>query len=495
MEKVIATALPLAFLAHLLASEAALARRRIAIGGRPPIHTLPFLASKYLAIGIWAAASLQSWGLGWQPLALAPAPLWLSGGLWVCGFALLFLGHTCLGAHLRFGLPSEATRLHCNGVYRFSRNPMYAGIDATILAAILYTRNPAMLAAGAFVAAVHHRIILAEERWLLHTFGPDYERYRDRVARYLTLPLAVRRGLYGAKAFWRLLHMGHCAPTVMSTLRNEEWAVRLAAGLPGGIGNTGGECGGITSPLMLLGLRHGLREIDEGLPLVFDLGHDHMARFRRCRGTLLCREIRGTPPRVLPCVRTVAHSAGLIRGVLSGDDRAAITGETRAAYRRLYAELAGCGFHCAQDVLRQVDGLPAGPQLLDAASAFLGGTLFTGMTCSALTAGVMALGLRIGEIEGNPLRVLHMVALMWTGGPAFDDGVNKFNVPMNRGGELASWFATELGSTQCRAITHADFSSPAGVEAYLSGGGIAACRRIAARVAGRVRLMLDGARV
>jgi hypothetical protein len=58
-----------------------------------------------------------------------------------------------------------------------------------------------------------------------------------------------------------LLRMGHCAPTVMQTMLDAsdieaDWLVLLVAGLPGGIGNTGGECGGLTAPLALMGLRH-----------------------------------------------------------------------------------------------------------------------------------------------------------------------------------------------------------------------------------------------
>lgn len=40
----------------------------------------------------------------------------------------------------------------------------------------------------------------------------------------------------------------------------------MTAGLPGGIGNTGFECGGITSPLIQLGLEYGLSAKDDGLP-------------------------------------------------------------------------------------------------------------------------------------------------------------------------------------------------------------------------------------
>ena len=69
---------------------------------------------------------------------------------------------------------------------------------------------------------------------------------------------------YRQKSFANLLRMGHCAPTVMQTLvdisaPDKQWLVRFSAGMPGGIGNTGFECGGFTSSLALLGVRHGLR--------------------------------------------------------------------------------------------------------------------------------------------------------------------------------------------------------------------------------------------
>ena len=55
---------------------------------------------------------------------------------------------------------------------------------------------------------------------------------------------------YYRYALANLLRMGHCAPTVMKTILDispaeKEWLVRLSAGMPGGIGNTGFECGGV----------------------------------------------------------------------------------------------------------------------------------------------------------------------------------------------------------------------------------------------------------
>jgi hypothetical protein len=48
------------------------------------------------------------------------------------------------------------------------------------------------------------------------------------------------------------------------TLTEQAWLVKLMAGMPGGIGNTGFECGAITSSLFILGLRHGLAEMAIG---------------------------------------------------------------------------------------------------------------------------------------------------------------------------------------------------------------------------------------
>jgi hypothetical protein len=129
-------------------------------------------------------------------------------------------------------------------------------------------------------------------------------------------------------------------------------------------------------------------------------------------------------------------------------------------------------------------------ELFDATSAFMGGTLFMGRTCSALTAGVMAIGLKDGEIEDSLLRVIRLLAVMTVGGDALGDHLNKFNPSMNRGNRLAKWFAGEFGSTQCRKITGCDFATPEGVATYIDGELITKCRGIGCRVAEQVGLML-----
>lgn len=302
---------------------------------------------------------------------------------------------------------------------------------------------------------------------------------------------------YRNRSLLNLLKMGHCAPTVMQTILDlndteKEWLVKLAAGMPGGIGNTGFECGGLTSPLVLLGLRYGLGSPQQGLPLLFYKGHDYRQRFWAHHGTLCCNAILGNARFPRRCIGVICHTPELYAETITSDSLPAIPEAQREAYRQLYAYMSGNGFHCAHAVLQQVDALqPLSQELRAGTAAFIGGTIFMGMTCSALTAGVMALGLRLGEIENNPLRVARMLALMSLRGNAFADNINKFNRTMNMGNKLAHWFTNEFGSTQCRAITTCDFSCAAGVCQYQESNCIAKCKRIAEKVAHKVQQVIE----
>jgi protein-S-isoprenylcysteine O-methyltransferase Ste14 len=105
--------------------------------------------------------------------------------LWVLGFALLFSGRSVLGDSFRIGSPRESTGLKQTGLYRFSRNPMYVGVYATLCAAVVRTFNPLLLLAAVYVIAVHHRIVLAEEEQLRRALGEQYRAYCSRVRRYV----------------------------------------------------------------------------------------------------------------------------------------------------------------------------------------------------------------------------------------------------------------------------------------------------------------------
>ncbi len=308
---------------------------------------------------------------------------------------------------------------------------------------------------------------------------------------------AAGRKYYPA-AFSNLIHMGHCAPTVMKTIldissEDNERLIRLSAGMPGGIANTGHECGGITSSLVHLGIRFGLRNAVDGLPEIFDRGHALCQNFISCHHTLECKLIRGGDHFPRHCIPPVLRSPGMFMQAQDGYQSEPIPSSVRSSYSRLYAHLAENNFHCAKSVLLHLGYNPeTDKELFEAVSAFVGGTLLMGRTCGAFTAGVMGIGLKVGEIEGSPLRVIRLLAIMTVDGNAFDDKLNKFNHSMNLGYKLSKWFTKEFGSTQCQAITGCDFSSPEGVSDYIEGGCIMRCKQIAEKVASKVQVMISG---
>jgi len=185
IESLAVSALPALFLIVLYGGEALLRRRKIDPAGKPPLGKTLFIFSKYAIVIPWAAMVLRSWGPG---LAIIERPQflkWAALVLWALGFALLFVGRFSLGTSFRTGIAREKTHIEHDGIYRYSRNPMYLGIYSTLLSACLYTLNPVVLAAGVFIVAVHHKIVLSEERHLRAIFGAAYEEYSKRVRRYL----------------------------------------------------------------------------------------------------------------------------------------------------------------------------------------------------------------------------------------------------------------------------------------------------------------------
>jgi hypothetical protein len=292
-----------------------------------------------------------------------------------------------------------------------------------------------------------------------------------------------------------LLRMGHCAPTVMKTLLDAHgvtapWLIKLVAGFPGGIGNSGNECGGMTAPLVFLGLRHAGARSADGTPVAVSRGRALVLDFEACHGTTSCRDILGRARLPLRCAGVVALAPERCVEMDGSDCTERVPAEWRAAAALLSGHLTARGFHCAHAVLRQVRRPePVEPALFAATSAFVGGTACCGMTCSALAAGVMLLGLAFGELEDSRRRVLKMIGTMAVRGDAFADDLNGFNRAMNRGHELATWFAAEHGSTRCSTLTGCDLSTLAGVRRFVEADGVDRCQDVARSVAARVRDM------
>jgi protein-S-isoprenylcysteine O-methyltransferase Ste14 len=185
IESIIITLFPCLFLIVLFGGGSLFERKNIDMGGNPPIEKWSFSFSKYSIIIIWAIMVLHCWSPAFWFIQAPALVKSIAFCLWISGFSLLFIGRFGLGASFRIGSPQEETSLKTTGLFKFSRNPMYVGVYATILASVCYTLNPMALLIGIFVVFVHHKIVLAEEHFLSDTFGQEYRDYCVRVRRYL----------------------------------------------------------------------------------------------------------------------------------------------------------------------------------------------------------------------------------------------------------------------------------------------------------------------
>lgn len=185
VEKLVVTLPPILFLVVLFGGGALFRRKNIDMDGTPPIGRAVFYLSKYLIVFIWGAMVLQCWGVDFSLANIPPVLQLFPVCLWVFGFTLLFMGRMGMGDSFRIGSPQERTGLKVNGLFRFSRNPMYLGVYSTLLASVLYTLNPIIVIVGAFIVWVHHRIVLAEEEYLKKEFGVEYLDYCSGVRRYI----------------------------------------------------------------------------------------------------------------------------------------------------------------------------------------------------------------------------------------------------------------------------------------------------------------------
>ena len=101
------------------------------------------------------------------------------------GTAFYVLGLVfCAASIVSFAIPSEEG-LNTNGIYRFSRNPMYLSYFMIFLGFACMTASLILGGIVMVFIVASHWIILAEERWCIAKFGGAYRQYMQRVRRYL----------------------------------------------------------------------------------------------------------------------------------------------------------------------------------------------------------------------------------------------------------------------------------------------------------------------
>jgi protein-S-isoprenylcysteine O-methyltransferase Ste14 len=154
--------------------------------GVSPVRPAVLVAAKAGFAVSWGILGLRLAGLDLLGVTWPPArvPALVAG---VLGGALVTVALVRLGEAARVGLPPEGrvTRLKTTGVYSLSRNPVYVGVALTCFASCAYVPHWANLLATLVASIGHHRIVLAEERFLRRRFGAEWQDYRARVRRYV----------------------------------------------------------------------------------------------------------------------------------------------------------------------------------------------------------------------------------------------------------------------------------------------------------------------
>ena len=116
---------------------------------------------------------------GWRFFGLIPIIVGVTIYLW-CAWNFTFIGK---GTPAPFDPPKE---LVVKGPYQYVRNPMYVFAGLTLIGEAIYFETTILVLYAALAAiALHLWVVFYEEPSLRRKFGESYERYCERVSRWL----------------------------------------------------------------------------------------------------------------------------------------------------------------------------------------------------------------------------------------------------------------------------------------------------------------------
>jgi protein-S-isoprenylcysteine O-methyltransferase Ste14 len=147
------------------------------------VKTLVFTIVVPGTVGVYVPQTLKG------HLGRLPVPfVWIGISLIWCG-AVNYLWCAWDFAVKGLGTPApiDAPRvLVVNGLYRFTRNPMYLGVFSAIEGQALYYRATQIAVYGCLMLTIAYVfVVLYEEPHLRRRFGAQYEGYCRRVPRWL----------------------------------------------------------------------------------------------------------------------------------------------------------------------------------------------------------------------------------------------------------------------------------------------------------------------
>lgn len=121
--------------------------------------------------------------VSWLEVGILPFVGWL---LLVVAFILIVIAQMQMGAAWRIGVDtSQKSELVTQGVFRFSRNPIFLGIRLCFFGLFLILPNAFTLLLWVLEDVMVQLQVLLEENYLTETFGAAYQDYRMQVRRWM----------------------------------------------------------------------------------------------------------------------------------------------------------------------------------------------------------------------------------------------------------------------------------------------------------------------
>ncbi|MEI8112782.1 MAG: isoprenylcysteine carboxylmethyltransferase family protein [Bacteroidia bacterium] len=159
--------------------------------GKPTIQPVFFYTGKFFLFIVWAlfaTITLFSELRNQVPLLIqdqTPEVQKLLAVIFLIPANLILVpAYLSMGIITHIGLPTGQHELRTSGIYRISRNPMYASFIFLNTATFLYLPSIFLLIVMLYGMIVHHFIILGEEKYLKGEFGDEFEKYKSKVSRY-----------------------------------------------------------------------------------------------------------------------------------------------------------------------------------------------------------------------------------------------------------------------------------------------------------------------
>ncbi len=133
----------------------------------------------------WVAFGFASRGeIGQELVANGTGPYIVAGGL-----ALFFAAVVAIQRQMRLSLRANSygmpQKLVTSGVFRYSRNPIYAAFLMPLLSLGYFSPVAALAAVAVYILAMNLLVIRSEEQILEERFGAEYLAYKRSVPRWV----------------------------------------------------------------------------------------------------------------------------------------------------------------------------------------------------------------------------------------------------------------------------------------------------------------------